>query len=272
MPVAEPNGVGLYYELSGNRGAPIVLIHGAWFDHNSWDPVVPELARSFRVLSYDRRGHGKSESVAGQGSAQQDGADLSALLGQLDLAPAHIVGQSTGAIIALKLAMDHPDVVRTVSVHEPPLLGLLADDPSFAPEIAQERARRGAVMKVLESGDREGGARLFVETQMAGPGGWDRLPVPVRITFVANAMNYLDEMRNPSDSTIDLAKLGEFSKPALLSYGGKSRPMMKRIIEKLAGALPSSKVRAYGEAGHNAQISHPHEFAMTIEAFARTTD
>lgn len=272
MPVAHANGVDLYYELGGERGDPLVLIHGAWFNHHNWDPVVPEFSRSFRVLNYDRRGHGQSERVTTQGSAEEDALDASATLTRLGLAPAHVVGQSTGAIVALRLAVDHPQAVRTLSVHEPPLLGLLADDPSLAPMLAESRLRREAVRKVLEDGDSERGARLFVETQVAGPGGWDKLPRQIRETFVANAANYLDEMRSTSDATIDLGALSRFKKPALLSYGGRSSPLMKPIIEKLASAMPASRVCTFAEAGHNAHISHPQEFARTITAFAKSSE
>lgn len=272
MPVEEANGVGLYYELRGERGEPMVLIHGAWFDHHNWDPVVPELSRSFRVLTYDRRGHGNSQRVATLGSMEEDAADASALLDRLGLAPAHVVGQSTGAIVALRLAVRRPQGVRSLSVHEPPLLGLLANDPSFAPVMAEEVARRNAVMTVLEKGDREAGARMFVETQMAGPGGWERLPRPVREAFIANADNYLDEMSNVADRTIDLKALGRFQGPALLSYGATSKPMMKRVIDLLGSALPRSKIHAYPGAGHNAHLTHPQEFARTITAFAESAE
>ncbi len=268
MPVEEGNGVGLYYELHGERGDPMVLIHGAWFDHHCWDPVVPELSSSFRVLTYDRRGHGKSQSAVSQGGMEEDALDASSLLNRLGLPPAHVVGQSTGAIVALRLVIRHPQVVRTLSVHEPPLFGVLAGDPAFAATLVEGARRREAVMKVLEAGDWEGGARLFVETQMTGPGGWDKLPDPVRETFVANARNYLDEMRNGSDATIDLNALGQFRGPALLSYGGTSGPLMRPVIEKLAKAMPPSRIHTYAGAGHNVQLTHPREFTSTITAFA----
>ena len=60
MPFAEANGANLYYELNGEHGDPIVLIHGSWGDHANWRVVVPGLAKSFRVLTYDRRGHSSS--------------------------------------------------------------------------------------------------------------------------------------------------------------------------------------------------------------------
>ena len=77
----------LFYELSGS-GDPLVLVHGSWVDHKDWQFVVPDLMRSFRVLTYDRRGHSLSERPLGPRSRREDEEDLAALIAALDLAPA----------------------------------------------------------------------------------------------------------------------------------------------------------------------------------------
>jgi pimeloyl-ACP methyl ester carboxylesterase len=69
--VRRVNGVDLFHEIRGD-GEPLVLVHGCWTDHDSWRFVVPELAGSFRVLSYDRGGHSRSQRPAGQGSRCTD--------------------------------------------------------------------------------------------------------------------------------------------------------------------------------------------------------
>jgi alpha-beta hydrolase superfamily lysophospholipase len=87
MPEAEVNGIKLYYELHGS-GDALALVHGSWVDATAWRFVLAGLAESFRVLTYDRRGHSRSERPATQGSFDEDGDDLAALLEALDLAPA----------------------------------------------------------------------------------------------------------------------------------------------------------------------------------------
>jgi pimeloyl-ACP methyl ester carboxylesterase len=79
MATANVNGVQLFYELTGTGQIPVVLVHGSWGSHHTWDRVVPSLAESFQVLTYDRRGHSESERPAGQGSVREDVADLAAL-------------------------------------------------------------------------------------------------------------------------------------------------------------------------------------------------
>jgi pimeloyl-ACP methyl ester carboxylesterase len=70
VPEQRVNGAKLFYELNGS-GDPLVLVHGSWVDHKDWQLVVPHLARSFRVLTYDRRGHSLSGDRSDKGLGEK---------------------------------------------------------------------------------------------------------------------------------------------------------------------------------------------------------
>ena len=72
MPERIVNGVRLFYESTGSGTESLILVHGAWGDHRNWDAVVPGLARSCRVITYDRRGHSRSERLSTPGSIDED--------------------------------------------------------------------------------------------------------------------------------------------------------------------------------------------------------
>jgi len=211
MPLARVNDVNLYYEITGNAEERIVLVHGSWGNHANWDRVVPALAESFRVLTYDRRGHSQSEPPTGEGTLDQDVADLGALLEHLDFAPALIAGNSFGAIVVLGLAARRPDLFRGLSVHEPPLLGLLAGDPTYEPMLEEVNRRIEAVLELIRQADAAGAAERFVETVAVGPGGWAQLPPNLRQTFIENASTFLDESRDPAWLTPDLEAMSRFT-------------------------------------------------------------
>ncbi len=211
-----------------------------------------------------------SEKATTQGSVDEDALDCAEILARLNLAPAHIVGNSFGSTIALKLATRQPSIFRSLTVHEPPLFGLLADDPSTAPILSEGKNRADAVIKLLEKGDRSGGARLFMETLALGPGTWDKLHPRLRNTFVTNADTWLDETRDPTWMNLDLKELSQFQKPVMLTYGGKSPPFFKPIIAKLARIMPSSRVESYPTEGHAPHISNPSEFVRRVTAFAQS--
>jgi len=110
MPITTINGVRTFWEQCGEAGPPLVLVHGSWGDHHNWDAVVPGLARVFRVVTYDRRGHSQSERAPHHVRDDEDVADLAALIAANNLAPAHVAGNSFGAAITLRFAAAHPDL------------------------------------------------------------------------------------------------------------------------------------------------------------------
>lgn len=270
MPMIEANGVNVYYELHGATGEPIVLIHGSWTDHNTWNLVVPELADNFRLLTYDRRGHGKSENGAGQGTAEQDALDTANILTNLELAPAHVVGSSFGGTIALKLASLKPATIQSLVVHEPPLHDLIMDEPSIRPSLLEGRKSLDRVAQLVQEGDKEGAARLFTEALTLGPGSWERLPIQVRDTMVANADTWLDENNDLAGRSVDLKALARFDKPTLLMYGGRGLQSSKLIIDKLQRNISNSTVDFDPNAGHTPQFSNPTGFARTVSGFVHS--
>lgn len=267
MPVARVNGVGLYYELTG-AGAPLVTVHGSWGDHHSWDAVAPKLAQAFRVLTYDRRGHSASERPAGQGSVHEDAADLAALIEHLDLAPAHIAGNSYGAIITLRLAASRPELFRSLVINEPPLLGLVKKSETN-PALVEFGKRIEEVVARMRAGDLEGGARQFAETVSGQPGDWDRLPERVRQTNLFNAVTWLDEMRDPDALTIDLGNLQAFPHPALVGSGDQSPAFFPIIADRVAAALPRARRHVFAGAGHVPHATRPDDYVRVVTEFIR---
>lgn len=260
---ARVNGVELYIESHGDAGPPVVFVHGSWGDHSSWDRVVPQLARRCRVTTYDRRGHTQSERPAGQGSIRDDVRDLAGLIEHLAIAPVHVVGTSFGAIITLNLLIERPDLVASATIHEPPLLGLVAANPAV--EAAQQRVR--AVMRTLSAGDAEAGARQFVETVAFGPGMWEELPPALRKTFVFNAPTWVDEMNEQHAFTLDLGKLAAFGGPLLMTQGDQSPPFFRVILDQIADVLPRAQHHTFRGAGHAPHLTHADDYAVVVGSF-----
>ena len=260
---ARINGVELYFETHGEKGAPVILVHGSWGDHHNWDSAVPLLARSCRVTTYDRRGHSESERPSGQGSVHDDVRDLAALIEHLRMAPAHIVGNSFGAIIVLNLILQRPDLFASAAIHEPPLLGMLDGTPA----LSSVQQRTAAVIETLRTGDLEAGARQFVETIAFGPGTWDQLPPPMRKTFVFNAPTWLDEMNEPAAYRIDLDRLASFGAPLLMTQGDQSPPFFRAILEQIEETMPRAQRHTFRGAGHVPHVTRPDDYALVVGSF-----
>ncbi len=271
MPTAHVNGVRLFYELTGD-GPPLALVHGSWGDGAGWDAVLPALAQRFRVLVYDRRGHSRSERPSTQGSTEEDVDDLAALIRHLDLAPVHVAGTSSGAALALRLAARHPELVRSVVGHEPPLYAPFLDDPDDGPLLREALTRFAAVVARLEVGDTAEGTRLFAETYSHGPGGWGLIPPQRQQVMIANAPTWVDEMRDPGAWTADLTALAAIECPILLTVGDQSLPFIPPVVAKLAAVLPNIQTQVITGAGHSPAASHPAEYVAVITTFIAAAD
>jgi pimeloyl-ACP methyl ester carboxylesterase len=269
MATANVNGVRLFYEITGTGEIPLVLVHGSWVSHHSWDLVVPRLARSFRVLAYDRRGHSESQRLTVQGSIREDVADLAALIEHLGLAPAWVAGNSFGASTTLWLAGQRPDLFRGLIAHEPTLVSLLAEDPAMAPMLEEIGRRITAVVERIASGDYAGAAEQFVETVALGPGSWVQLPPEFQQTLVENAPTFLDEANDPEHFDFDLQWIKAFPRPALLTTGGQSPPTFAPVVAKLAQFLPHAEVVTFSGAGHIPHVTHPDVYVEAITRFTR---
>jgi 3-oxoadipate enol-lactonase len=159
------------YELNG-AGDPVVLIHGLGSSARDWEQQVPALADRYRVLTYDVRGHGRTSKPRGPYSVAQFANDLALLLERLDHRPAHVVGISMGGMIAFQLAVDRPDLVRSlVILNSGPALvpSTLAEHLAVWSRIAIAKVRGPGAMggvlapRLFPSPDQEPLRRQFVE-------------------------------------------------------------------------------------------------------------
>ena len=112
---ADVNGLHLYYEVHGDSGSPLVLLHGGMLTIDlSFAGLIPTLATRHRVVALEMQGHGRTADIDREISPAASAADVVALLDSLGIDRAHVLGHSMGAAVALELAINHPDRVRSI--------------------------------------------------------------------------------------------------------------------------------------------------------------
>lgn len=259
---AHINGTNIHYEMQGD-GPPLVLVHGSWGDAVEWEAVTGPLAENFRVIAYDRRGHSRSDQGHGADTRRTDEDDLVAIIESLADGSAHIAANSFGGLIALGVTARRPEIVRSVSVHEPPAAPLL---PA---EVAGElMAAVGEIVEGIAAGEVEIATRRFMEEIALGPGSWELLTDHERATFIGNAPTFLGEMADPAALEVDLAALGSNGVTTQVSKGSESPPPLVMLADALAAALPHAETGVVEGAGHNPHETHPHGYVEMIAAFA----
>lgn len=113
MPFTQANGARMNYRLDGPSGAPtLVLSNSLGTNLTMWDPQIPALAKQFRILRYDTRGHGESAVTPGPYSIAQLGRDVIGLLDALGIERAHFCGLSMGGMIAMWMGTNEPERIN----------------------------------------------------------------------------------------------------------------------------------------------------------------
>jgi pimeloyl-ACP methyl ester carboxylesterase len=111
---AKVNGLNMYYQDQGS-GPPIVLIHGGiGTSEFNWAPMIPILAKQFRVIALDSRGHGKTDNPSGEFGYRLMADDTVALIKELGLEKPIIIGWSDGGQIVLEIGINYPGLSRAL--------------------------------------------------------------------------------------------------------------------------------------------------------------
>jgi pimeloyl-ACP methyl ester carboxylesterase len=257
MPRTSVNGTELYYEIRGT-GAPLLLVMGASGDGGHFDAIADLLCDEFTVVTYDRRGNGRSPAPAGwkTTSPEEQADDAAGLLAAVVRSPAVVCGTSSGAVFALCLLARHPAVVRGAILHEPALFALLDDlDAVRAPL----RARIGRAMET-------GGPKAATEPwwrYVAGDNAWNKLAPDLRERMTASAKTIFDielgtyERYVPNDET-----LADVAPHIRLLVSADGLPPYTEAARRLAQRLGSNVETTQGT--HVAYHDHPTELAQAL--------
>lgn len=115
MPKLLVNDIEQYYESRG-QGSPLLLIHGLGSSTQDWEMQVAYFSKFYQVITYDVRGHGRSDKPPGPYSVPLFAADIIALMRELHLGPLNIVGISMGGAIAFQMSIDAPDLINSMVI------------------------------------------------------------------------------------------------------------------------------------------------------------
>lgn len=130
---ADVNGLHLYYEIHGEQGTPLVLLHGGVLSIDlDFAALLPALAQRHRVIALDFQGHGRTADIDRDMTYPHFASDVVALLDHLGIERAHVLGHSMGGGVALELAVHHPDRVLSVV----PISASVRPEDSTHPDLA----------------------------------------------------------------------------------------------------------------------------------------
>jgi non-heme chloroperoxidase len=278
--VATPNlmnlqiDVGQLHYTEQGKGQPIIFIHGSINDYRSWQFQMGPFSKKYHAISYSRR-YAYPNNRAGNDSKdntiEDNSADLAELIRKLDLAPAHLVGHSYGAFVALYCAYRNPELVKTLVLGEPPIVPFLAkshqkDDVELS-QAFRDNAEKPAIA-AFERGEVEKAVRVFLDGVMGKQNVFDQIPEQARRLILDNAKSLRGELESgmPASFTAEDAK--RISIPTLLVRGELSPKLFHRIIEILADSMPNIEQAIIAGVSHDlGRVTKPDIFNIKVMEF-----
>jgi pimeloyl-ACP methyl ester carboxylesterase len=259
MATVRANGRDFYYEESGS-GVPILLIHPSGATASTWGAVVDEAARVGRVIAYDRRGYARTGGPVVHSAATHT-ADAAAILDALATQPAVVVGTSSGATIAIDVAVRRPDLVRIAIAHEAPWRAIRR---RLTAAQVMALAKIGTLSLLRRPADAADVLLRFAYTYRDGSSAWDLMPDEWRRIGREEARPALADFRAVIGEYPSAADLSRVVVPVVCTYGERSPLFMPGYVRSLAAAMPGGIARRIDGAGHAAPFDATANFVQVI--------
>jgi pimeloyl-ACP methyl ester carboxylesterase len=277
------DGTTFAYRESGD-GDPMVLVHANISDMRSWEPLEPLVARHFRVINYSRRfAHPNRPVDEGLGDAlEQHAEDLVALIEKLRLGKVHLVGNSSGAFVCLLAAQQRPDLVRTLSLEEPPVVSmflqalppkpgelfkLLFSSPgALVALLAFGAGAIGPATKAFQEGKDSAALDLFARGVL-GDAAYAKVTVARRQQMMDNVEAHRAAMLGAGLPVFTATDAAAIEAPTQLLRGSESPGFQRRINRRLAGLIPGATDVCIANASHLVHEDNPQLVAEAIRTF-----
>jgi pimeloyl-ACP methyl ester carboxylesterase len=257
--VVRTHGIDVAYQRAG-AGPPVVFAHGAALDSRMWVPQISALSDEFTVVAWDEPGAGRSSAVPADFVLADYANCLAALIGALDLGPAHVAGLSWGGTVAQELYRHHPELVATLL-----LVDTYAGWKGSLPE-EEVRVRVEGVRQMLAAAD-----HLFDPTL---PGLFAGDP-PAEFAALLEAMAADVRPESMKTALLVMAEadqrdlLPRIAVPTLLIWGERDARSPLSVARQFEDAVPDAKLVVIPGAGHVSNLEAPELFNDAVREFCR---
>ena len=263
-------GEELHYIEQGS-GEPLIFIHGTIGDYRAWVSRMEPYSEDYHVVSYSRRyawpNEQKFDSLVDY-SVRIHADDLFALIQELGFEKVNLVGHSYGAFTALTMALDHPEVVHSLVLGEPPAASLSENsevgqesfsaflDDNLRPAAHDFRADRN-----------EAGLEHFLQGVLGDDFRLAQVPPEGKQAWMDNLLELWGAALTESFLSLDEAKIKRLEIPVLLLVGDRSPTWLIEISKELDRLLPNSDMVTLENSSHGLYFEQPEDADRAVLDF-----
>lgn len=265
------NGDSIHY-IDIGKGDPVVFVHGAVGDYRTWGAQMDTFAQNHRVIAYSRRFAYPNKQMikdSAELTVMANSKDLAEILKMLNLGQVHLVGHSYGAFTALLTTIDHPELVRSLTLGEPPVISLLQNVPG-GDTILNNFITKAFVpaAEAFKNNNDEKAVDAFVGAVIGDSSFFSKLPQETRDMMMVNMPELkgilFSKNAYPPLTCDDLKKI---KVPVLLVTGDRSPLFFTSIASELNRCLGNKKSVTLPNASHGLEFENPVEFNKMVLGF-----
>lgn len=257
-----------YTEWGAPTAPPVVMLHGLNVQCHTWDPIARDLARDHHVIAMDMRGHGDSDWARAGYRVRSMARDVHGLIDALGIGPVHLVGHSAGVRVAIAVAGEKPETIRTLALSD-------AGPANSKSGAVAMRDFIGATTNLKGFRNEKEARDFYVKWHPEWTDEFIDLHVKyqLRVNWAGKLVPKADpdvQWITSSVSLPDVEYLWKMSEklvmPTLLMVGRQSNVLDEEVVDRMLAAMPNARVRWFA-TGHYFMRENPAEFIEVLRGF-----
>ncbi len=258
--------------LDIGKGEPIVLVHGTVGDYRVWEAQMNPLSKNYRVIALSRRFAYPNSQIVNDSSDYRVTAhskDLAQFLKSLDIGPVHLVGHSYGAFTSLLTTLEHPELVKSLTLGEPPVMSFLQyvkDGEKLGANFAINALIPAA--EAFKNNNDKKAVEIFIGGVLDDSLYFSKASIEEQNLLTDN----ITELKGTSFTENLFPPLGcedvkKIKVPTLLIKGDKSPEFLTAIIDELANCIEQNELKVLSNSSHGLEYENPEEFNKIVLEF-----
>ncbi len=251
------NGANLHY-LDIGKGEPVVFVHGTVGDYRTWESQMDAFAKNHRVIAYSRRFAFPNKQVVNDStdySVAAHAKDLTQFIKKLDIGPVHLIGHSYGALTSLVTTLAQPELVRSLTLGEGPVMSLLQNVPNG--EILLNDFAMTAFVPTAEAfteNDERKAVEIFIGGVLADSSYFSKAPQQQRDIMLDNIVELKAVVSKDNlFPVLSCEEIKRLQVPTLLIKGDRSPEILVALTNELAACIENKEVATLNDTSHIAR-------------------